>query len=89
MMNPIIPISELSSDFCRGLEELLDREDLSWIQGLAASDLDCALLAYRHAAVTIGLERFARELRKLDERFDPGHQPCEVPHPGLRQGPLS
>jgi hypothetical protein len=78
MAHTTIPIAPLSADFRRGLQDLLDREDLSWIQNCAASDLDKALLAYRDAVVTMGLARFARELRELDERLVARGVPCPV-----------
>lgn len=78
MMQPITPTVPLSPSFRRGFQELLDREDLSWAQGLSANDLDKALLAYRAAVVTIGLERFACELREVNERLVDQGVACPV-----------
>jgi hypothetical protein len=79
-MQPIISTVPLSPVFRRSFQELLDREDLSWMQGLSADDLDKALLAYRDAVVTIGLERFGRELREVNERLVEQGVACPVCH---------
>lgn len=78
MTHTTTPIAPLSPSFRGGLQELLDREDLSWIQNCTASDLDKALLAYRDAVVTLGLERFSRELRELDGRLVDQGVPCSL-----------
>lgn len=82
-MHSTIPAIGVSPDFHRGFEQLLDREDLSWIQRLTANDLDKALLAFRDAVITMGLERFGRELRQLDARLVDGGVPCPVCGEGM------
>lgn len=77
-MHPITSVTPLSPSFLRGLQELLDREDLSWTQSLSANDFDKALLAYRDAVITIGLERFGCELRKVNERLVDQGVACPV-----------
>jgi len=69
MMHTTTPILPLSADFRRGFRELLDREDFSWVQQCGAGDLDRALLAYRDAVISMGLERIGIELRDLNDRL--------------------
>lgn len=78
MADDTTSVRSLSSDFYRGLRELLEREDLSWVEDLKASDLDVVLLAYRDAVVTAGLDRFGQELRELSRRLVGRGVPCPV-----------
>ena len=79
-MQAITSVVPLSPDFRRGLQELLDREDLTWMQNLSANDLDQALLAWRDAVITMGLERVGRQLRVLNERLVDQGVRCPVCH---------